>query len=645
MISRKTFLKQIGYGSAAVVFPKINLISNETHTKKPNILWLSCEDISPNLGCYGDPFAKTPNLDQMATEGILYKNAFTAAPVCAPNRSSIITGVYQTTLGTHHMRSGGEGTERSIKPVLPKSIKCFPEYLRQAGYYCTNNYKEDYQFNVPRTTWDESSKNAHWKNRPNKNTPFFAVFNYTATHEGSVRLDDKRHAEVTKRLLPSQRQNPDELATLPPYYPDTNVTRKQWAKYYELITAMDYWIADLLQELEEAGEIKNTIIFFWSDHGAGITRAKRWLYDSGTHIPLIVKIPKKYLDSGVSKPGTLTDRLVSSVDFAATVLNLLGLKIPEYIQGQPFLGKNVPAEREYVFGARDRMDERYDAIRMLRNKKYKYIKNYEPDREYYQYMNTAEKDPILMELRRLNKNGKLKSTAAQFMKDQKPVEELYDIKNDPHEVNNLAENPDYKTILNQLREKHVEWLIATKDLGLIPEPEMVRLEKEFGNRYEIIRNIGGKEFLKKLQSLASIAGCPQPSDRSNFVDTLNNKNASIRYWAVIGIGNLKPVQSQDSEVLIDMLCDSSAEVRIAAAFSLCRINKVTNALPVLIKELQSEEEWVRLHAAIALDRIGEKARPAIPVLKQALKDTHNKYVVRVANHAINVLLGTNNQVR
>jgi N-sulfoglucosamine sulfohydrolase len=645
MISRKTFLKQIGYGSAAVILPKINLLSNETHAKKPNILWLSCEDISPNLGCYSDPFAKTPNLDRMASEGILYKNAFTTAPVCAPNRSSIITGVYQTTLGTHHMRSGGEGTERSIKPVLPKSIKCFPEYLRQAGYYCSNNYKEDYQFNAPRTTWDESSKNAHWKNRPNKNTPFFAVFNYTATHEGSVRFDDESHAEVTKRLLLSQRQDPEKLKTLPPYYPDTNVTRKQWAKYYELITAMDYWIADSLQELKEAGEIENTIIFFWSDHGAGITRAKRWLYDSGTHIPLIVKIPKKYLDSGVSKPGTVTDQLVSSVDFAPTVLNLLGLKIPEYVQGQPFLGKNVPAEREYVFGARDRMDERYDAIRMLRNKKYKYIKNYEPDREYYQYMNTAEKDPILMELRRLDKKGKLKSTTAQFMKDHKPVEELYDIERDPHEVRNLTDIPEYKAILKQMRKKHREWLLETKDLGLIPEPEMVRLEKEYGNRYKIIKNIGGEEFLSELQSLASLAGHPFRSDRSKLIESLHNKSASIRYWAVTGIGNLTNVLKQDSEVLTDMLCDSSAVVRIAAAFSLCRIDKVLNALPVLTKELQSEEEWVRLHAAIALDRIGEKARPAIPVLKQALKDTHNKYVVRVANHALNVLLGTNNQVR
>jgi len=645
MISRKKFLKQIGYGSAVVFLPKIKLLSTESQKKQPNILWLSCEDISPNLGCFGDPHAVTPNLDRLASEGILYKNAFTVAPVCAPNRSSIITGVYQTTLGTHHMRSGGEGTERSIKPILPAYIRCFSEYFREAGYYCTNNSKEDYQFNTPVTAWDESSRKAHWKNRPNKNVPFFAVFNYTGTHEGSVRLSDDGHAQRTKRLTQSQRQNPEKLTTLPPYYPDTKVTRKQWAKYYELITAMDYWIGDLLMQLQEVGESENTIIFFWSDHGAGLTRAKRWLYDSGTHVPLIVKIPKKYRHLNDEKSGNVTDQLVSSVDFAPTMLNLLGLKIPDYMQGQPFLGRKIPSPREYVFGARDRMDERYDIIRMVRDKKYKYIRNYEPNKEYYQYMNSAEKDPVIKELRRLNKTNNLKPATKLFMNNQKPVEELYDTENDPHEINNLAGNPEYNIVLERMREKHVQWLLETKDLGLIPEPELIRLGIETGNRYEIIRKNGGEEFARELYSIATMAGRPHQTDRSKLIDSLNNKSASIRYWAVTGIGNLKSVLKQDSEILIDMLCDNSPVVRIAAAYSLCKIDKATNALPVLIRELQSEEEWVRLHAAIALDRIGEKARPAIPVLRQALKDTHNKYVVRVANHALNVLLRINNQVR
>jgi len=260
-------------------------------------------------------------------------------------------------------------------------------------------------------------------------------------------------------------------------------------------------------------------------------------------------------------------------------------------------------------------------------------------------MNSAEKDPVIKELRRLNKTNNLKPATKLFMNNQKPVEELYDTENDPHEINNLAGNPEYNIVLERMREKHVQWLLETKDLGLIPEPELIRLGIETGNRYEIIRKNGGEEFARELYSIATMAGRPHQTDRSKLIDSLNNKSASIRYWAVTGIGNLKSVLKQDSEILIDMLCDNSPVVRIAAAYSLCKIDKATNALPVLIRELQSEEEWVRLHAAIALDRIGEKARPAIPVLRQALKDTHNKYVVRVANHALNVLLRINNQVR
>ncbi|MCP4639616.1 MAG: sulfatase-like hydrolase/transferase, partial [bacterium] len=228
-------------------------------TEQPNVLWLSCEDIGPHLGCYGDPLAHTPTLDQMAREGVRYANAYTTAGVCAPNRSSIITGVHATTLGTHHMRSGGEGVLHSVKPSLPEGIRCFPAYLREAGYYCTNNAKQDYQVPTPPDTWDESSKKAHWRDRPDPETPFFAVFNYTGSHEGSIRLSAKQHAERTKRLTDTQRQNPDDM-TPPPFHPNTEIVRREWAELYELITAMDYWLADMLEQLEEDGLADNTIV-------------------------------------------------------------------------------------------------------------------------------------------------------------------------------------------------------------------------------------------------------------------------------------------------------------------------------------------------------------------------------------------------
>lgn len=647
MVTRRQFLKVGGLGSITALFEQYNYMAATAAERRPNILWLSCEDIGPHLGCYGDPHAHTPTLDRLASEGIRYTNAYTTAGVCAPNRSAIITGIYATTLGSHHMRSGGEGTKRSIKPKPPAHVKCFSEYLRNAGYYCTNNQKEDYNFVRSAHAWDESSRRAHWQNRPHANQPFFAVFNYTGTHEGSVRLTGREHAERTKRLTPAQRQDPQKI-TPPPYHPDTPLVRRTWADYHELITALDYWIYDLLDQLTEDGLADNTIVFFWSDHGAGLPRAKRWLYDSGTHIPLIVRIPEQFRTDGQGKPGTVEDRLVSSVDFAPTVLNLLGLTIPDHMQGQPFLGPNLPPERQYVYGARDRMDERYDIIRTVRDKRYRYICNYEPFKPYHQYMNTAEKGQITRELHRLADAGELPPEAGWFIADSKPVEELYDCENDPHEVDNLATDPQHRPILERLRKTHEQWMLETRDLGLIPEPELVELEKKYGTRYAIMPQMSKVDpsFQEQLRSVAILAGQPEPSDLPDLVQALKNEHSSTRYWAVTGIGNLGKEGAPAVASIEQALKELSPTVRVAAARALFQLgHNCDAALRLLIAELKSPREWIRLHAALALDSIGEKARPAIPALKEALNDTENKYVVRVANHPLNQLLGTDNQVR
>ena len=304
---------------------------------RPNILWLSCEDISPHIGCFGDPFAKTPRIDQLATEGVRYVNTFTAAGVCAPCRSGIITGMYHTTLGTHHMRSSAK---------LPDTIKAFTTYLRQAGYYCSNNSKTDYQTKDLKDAWDESSGKAHWRQR-STDQPFFAVFNFGGCHESGIARESK-YRTVTQEFTPDQRQDPNKLH-LPPYYPDTPIVREDWKRNYELITAMDAWAGDLMDQLRADGLYGETIIFFWSDHDVGLPRAKRWLYDSGTHVPLVVRIPAQYRIKGQGTPNAIDDRLVSSIDFAPTVLRLAGVPIPGNLQGRPFLGDNLPAPRDYVF--------------------------------------------------------------------------------------------------------------------------------------------------------------------------------------------------------------------------------------------------------------------------------------------------------
>ena len=414
---------------------------------RPNVLWLSCEDISPHIACFDDPHAITPNIDQLATEGVRYTRTFTTAGVCAPCRSGIITGLYQTTLGTHHMR---------CTATLPDFIKPFPTYLRKAGYYCSNNSKTDYQFKPPSNTWDESSGKAHWRNRPDPSQPFFSVFNFGGCHESGI-ANESKYNTVTQVLTEIQRQDPLALE-LPPYYPDTPVAREDWKRNYELITAMDHWAGELIAQLKEDGLYDNTIIMFWSDHGVGLPRAKRWLYDSGTHIPLVVRIPEAMRRGGQGEPGSISDQLVSSIDFGPTVLNLAGIEIPKHVQGQPFLGENLPAPRSYVYGGRDRMDERYDIIRMVRDKRFKYIRNYEPLKSYYQYMNTPEKGATMRELRRLHDAGQLTAKAEYYFSPTKPVEELYDCDTDPHEVNNLAGDPEYADILKRMRDVHLRWV-------------------------------------------------------------------------------------------------------------------------------------------------------------------------------------------
>ena len=628
--SRRRFLEVVGVGTASWVLSR-TIQAGHAAGGKPNILWLSCEDISPHLGCFGDEHAITPNLDRLAREGVRYTNAFTTAGVCAPCRSGIITGMYQTTIGTHHMRCSAK---------LPAHIKAFSSYLRRAGYYCTNNSKTDYQTRDLRDAWDESSNKAHWRNRK-KGEPFFAVFNFTGCHESGI-AGESKYKSVTKNLKPSQRQDPDKLE-LPPYYPDTLIVREDWKRNYELITAMDAWAGDLLDQLKQDGLYEETIVFFWSDHGVGLPRAKRWLYDSGTHIPLIVRVPEKFRTAGQAKPGRLDDRLVSSIDLGPTVMNLVGLTVPEYMQGQPFLGPNLPEPRRYVFGARDRMDERYDIIRSVRDKRYRYIRNYEPLKTYYQYMNTPEKGATMKEIRRVHAEGKLPPAARLFMADRKPVEELYDLQNDPHEINNLVGDLKYQEILERMRQVHRHWVQQTKDLGLIPEPEIMEREKKFGNRYAILRQPGGDALNARLGEIAALASEGRKA-LPKLVAAMDDEDAAIRYWGATGIGNIGKEAMASESKMIAALADESVSVRVAAARALCLMGKPDRALPVLINTLQGPHPWGRLQAAIVLDSIGQMARPAENALKEALTDQPNKYITRVVNRALNVMNNTNNVV-
>ena len=615
------------------------MLSSVAMSEQPNIVWISCEDISPHLGCYGDPHAITPNLDKLAQEGTRYTNAFTTAGVCAPCRSAIITGMYQNSIGTHHMRCNA---------TLPTWLKPFPVYLREAGYYCTNNSKTDYQFSKPakKEIWDICGAKGHWKNRPQKSQPFFAVFNFTGCHESGIASESK-YKSVTEDLLPSQRQNPKELTTLPPYYPDTTITREDWKRNYELITAMDAWAGDLIQQLKDAGEYDNTIIIYWSDHGVGLPRAKRWLYDSGTHIPLIIRVPAKFQKSLDISSLATDNQLISAVDFAPTVLNIAGIDPPSYLQGRAFLGLHLSPPRKFVYGARDRMDERYDIIRTVRGPQYRYIRNFEPLKPYYQYMNTPEKGATMQEIRKKEASGQLDPVMALFSAHEKPVEELYDTHADPFEIHNLADDPAFSQRLSEMRHALSKWQNEIGDVGLIPEAEIEILEQDAGSRFAILQSTTKNSSTeKRLALLVDIATSASegPAGIPKLLDALQNEDASIRYWAATGIGNIGPAAMSTLKRVAESLNDPSPSVRIAAARAVAKLGSPEEALPVLEAELQSDHQWGRLAAAIVLDEMDEEARPALPSLQQALLNQPNKYIVRVANRAINELENTDHQV-
>lgn len=481
----------------------------------PNILWLSCEDTGCEIGCYGDPHSITPNVDRLAAQGVRYSHAYTVAGVCAPSRSGIITGMYPSTLGSSYMR---------CNIALPSFVRAFPAYLRDAGYYCTNNVKTDYNFPPPKDAWDEISNQAHWRKRP-PGRPFFSVFNIVTSHESQVRLRGAEYDRITARLTPAQRQDPARLRTLPPYYPDTPIARRDWANYYEVITAMDHQVGDRLKELEADGLLDNTIVFFWGDHGVGLPRAKRWLYEASTHVPLVIRIP--------GRPNSIDDQLISFLDLAPTVLNLAGVSLPKHFQGRPFLGPNLPPPRQYIYGARDRMDERYDCVRMVRDRRYRYLRNYMPHLPYMQHISYMEQGFIMQELRRLQKEGRLPPAARLCMGPTKPVEELYDAEADPHEINNLAGSPQHRQALERLRAAHQQWTLETRDLGLIPEPLVDERSKQLGNRYQILHQPNSEQYLKRLHPLVEAAN--RQNNPSLLRQSLTDPDPAFRYWAVIGL--------------------------------------------------------------------------------------------------------------
>lgn len=583
------------------------------YSKPPNIVWITAEDMSPVLGCYEEPNAKTPHIDALAKQSVRYNNAFAAAPVCSPSRSCLIQGSYPTTLGTQQMRSGFP---------LPAYMKGFPALLRQKGYFSTNNVKTDYNSGnykeVIKSSWDENSASAHWRMREDEKKPFFSVFNLMTSHQSRTMVwpYGRFENEIQSRLAAREIHDPNTI-TLPPYYPDTPIIRKTVARFHDCVTAMDKEVGEILNQLEKDGLAENTIVFFFSDHGSGMPRHKRALLDSGMHVPLLIRFPEKWKKFAPEQPGSTTDRMVAFVDFASTVLNLTGVDIPSYMQGKPFLGPDKVKPRKYVFGHRDRVDEVRDLARSVRDQNFLYIRNYMPHLGYNQPTAWPDLGEIRHEFYRLADRKKMTSPQWHFAGPTRPVEELYDCKKDPQNLTNLASSAAHKKILIRLRGALNQHLNQTRDLGFLPEYEAWKLF-ENSSGWEVGKS--GEIDLKAIRIAASQVGL---AEESSLIANLKSTNELVRYWGAIGLCAQKEAPGIDAKKALNRaLNDPSPSVRIEAANTLLLLGKSDSALSVLIQELKHENLIVVTHAARTIELLGKKAKKARKPMEECLVRAH-----------------------
>lgn len=580
--------------------------TSHNQPEKPNILWITCEDITTMVGCYGDPVAVTPNIDALASKGILYKNAYSTAPVCSPARSCLVTGVYATSLGTQNLRSDFQ---------IPSIIRTLPHILRDNGYYCSNNYKEDYNF-FDSTIWDESSHEAHWRNRPD-NKPFFSVFNFETTHQSQIFGDDESfYNKYGHQLAEEERTKPEQIK-LQPYYFDSHRVRKLWARYYDLVKIMDRQVGEILNQLEEDGLQENTIVFFYSDHGTGMPRAKRALYNSGVKVPFVVFIPERYRYITKYEPGTLTDEMVSFVDFPPTLLNILDIKIPDYMTGNLFLGKQT-RQREYVYATSDRVDEAFEISRTVKDKKFSYIRNFLPHLPLIQPNFYTDQSEIMQELLKLRNSVEMTPAQKSMWLPRREPEELYDLENDPFETNNLAKDPTYSGVLLKMRYEMTDWMKRTFDTGLVPEGYLWEHCKDL-TAYELARSA---QFLNMEEIIeTNDALLKENTAFEELTQKLSEQDVLIRYWAAKSLQYLDAAPEETIEILIQSLDDPSIYVQLAAAETLCSWDQCSEIVQnTILKGLKSEDKIVSLMAA----RIFELNKNRAILIKPMVKAEHAK---------------------
>jgi len=590
-----------------------------TAAPKPNILWLTSEDHGPEMGCYGDKLARTPNVDALAAKGMLFKKAWSTAPVCAPARTAIISGIYPSSSGGLHMRS--------MVP-LPPAVKLYPQFLREAGYYCTNHSKEDYNVDSPGNLWDESSAKAHWRKRA-AGRPFFAIFNSTKSHESQLRT--RPHRQITSPAA----------VRVPSYHPDTPEVRQDWAQYYDKVSEADADAGLRLKEIADAGLAEDTIVFYYGDHGSGMPRSKRWPCNSGLHVPMVVYFPPKWQHLAPKEytAGGKSERMVGFVDLAPTLLSIVGIQPPEWMQGHAFAGPYQTAPQPFLFGERGRMDECMDQVRSVTDGRYVYLRNYFPHVSQGQRVEYQFQTPTTRIWRTRFEAGQTTAEQSLFWRVPKAPEELYDLHTDPDEVHNLANSSDHRPILEKLRRAQEDHLLATRDVCLLPEGEL-HSRTTGSTPYQLARDDANYP-LPRIAAAAALASNLDPAALTELSKLLDDPDSAVRYWAALGhlMRGQAAVTAHES-ALNKVLGDPSPAVRIAAAQALAQFGGDASrsaALTVLGALAPPEKNGVltamaALAAIEALGPIAAPLHPAIATMKPggpSPNGRYNSYVPRL----------------
>jgi N-sulfoglucosamine sulfohydrolase len=580
---------------------------------RPNILWLTSEDNSISwVSCYGATNCKTPAIDQLAAEGFRYTHCFDNAAVCAPTRSTWITGMYAISNGTQPMRSRNQ--------IPHEKIPYYPDLLRKAGYHTSNSFKTDYNIGgrPDNDCWDVMDRKIRygWRARQ-PGQPFFAVVNTTSSHES------RAHGEA-KDL----RNDPANMQ-LASYHPDLPAIRRSYAQYADAVEKMDNDVRETLEALKTDGLYDDTIVIYNSDHGGVMPRSKRFLYSSGVHCPLIVRIPEKYKHLWpAERPGTTVDRLVSFVDMPKTWLSLAGAKIPDTMQGTIFLGKGIEPEPQYHLSFRERADQRCDSVRMIRDKRYAYYKNYLPYAPAGQYLAYLWKIPAAPAWEQYHREGKTDAVTGRFF-EPRVSEEFYDTVADFDNVRNLIDAPEHQAKIAEMRQAMRRMQLELYDSGLLPESMRMRRAAEHGlTIYEMVRD-STIYPLESYLDAADLALARNPNNLAAFVQGLGDSDACIRYWSVVGLLLLDKNATPAAETLKSALDDQADEVKMLAAWALVKIGQREHGLTalrdMLFRGTSGERELHNL-----LDWMDDDAVPLVREYLQAHPDKAKDILGKIA---------------